>query len=74
MTTFPFDFNNTDPRVLTILVIGTEEKVRGYIQSQHQKGFAEVSVWSNIIPVPNCSGKFISILNKITTAQQNLES
>ncbi|NJO42731.1 MAG: hypothetical protein HC865_19475 [Cyanobacteria bacterium RU_5_0] len=64
MTSFPFEFDNSDPRILTILVIGTEEKVRGYIQWQHQKGFAEVGAWSEIIPVPNCPGKYMSLLNK----------
>ena len=68
MTTFPFNFNNTDPRVLTILVIGTQEKVRSYIVNQYQKGFADISAWSTVIPVPNCPGKFMSLLNKIPTA------
>ena len=74
MTAFPFNFNNTDPRVLTILVIGTQEKVRSYILSQHHKGFAEIGAWSNIIPVPNCPGKFMSILNKIPTEQECSDS
>ena len=58
-------FDNSDPRILTILVIGTEEKVQGYIWSQQQSGFAEVGNWSRLLPVPNCPGKVMSILSKI---------
>jgi hypothetical protein len=67
MTTFPLDLQNIDPRTLTILIIGTKEQVKGYIVNQHQKGLAELSAWSEIIPVPNSPGKFMSIFHKITT-------
>ena len=57
-------FDNNDPRMLTILVIGTEEKVRGYLWLQQQNGFAAVGDWSRFLPVPNCPDKVMSILNK----------
>lgn len=57
-------FDNNDPRILTILVIGTEERVQGYIRAQYQNGFAEVNAWSRLLPVPNCPGKVMSILNQ----------
>jgi hypothetical protein len=58
-------FDNHDPRILTILVIGPEEKVQGYIWLQQQHGFAPPGDWSKLLPVPNCPGKVMSILNKI---------
>lgn len=67
MTTFPLNLQNTDSRFLTILIIGTKEQVKAYIVNQHQQGLAEVSAWSEIIPVPNYPGKFMSIFNKITS-------
>lgn len=57
-------FDNSDPRILTVLVIGTEEKVQGYLCLQQQNGFAAVGDWSRLLPVPNCPGKVMSILNK----------
>jgi hypothetical protein len=57
-------FDNSDPQILTILVIGTEGKVQSYIWAQHQNGFAAVGDWSRCLPVPNCPGKVMSILNK----------
>jgi hypothetical protein len=58
------NFDNNDPRIFTVLVIGTEERVQGYIRAQHQTGLAEVNAWSRLLPVPNCPGKVMSILNQ----------
>jgi hypothetical protein len=58
-------FDNDDPRILTVLVIGTEERVQSYIWLQQRNGFAAVGDWSRLLPVPNCPGKVMSILNKI---------
>jgi hypothetical protein len=58
------NFDNTDPRVLTILLIGTEDKIRAYIHQQHRLGVTEAGAWSKLLPVPNCSGKVMSLLNK----------
>jgi len=58
-------FDNHDPRVLTVLAIGTEEKVQNYIWLQQRNGYAAVGDWSRLLPVPNCPGKVMSILNKV---------
>jgi hypothetical protein len=57
-------FDNHDPRIFTVLVIGTEEHIRTYIHQQHYFGVTEAGTWSKLFPVPNCPGKFMSILNK----------
>ena len=56
---------NPDPRILTLLVIGTADNVRAHILRQHSLGVAEVGAWSKLIPVPSCPGKFMCILNRI---------
>jgi len=56
---------NPDPRVLTLLVIGTADNVRAHILRQHSLGVAEVGSWSKLIPVPNCPDKFMAVLNRI---------
>jgi len=56
---------NPDPRILTLLVIGTADNVRAHILRQHSLGVAEVGSWSKMIPVPNCPDKFMCILNRI---------
>jgi hypothetical protein len=61
-------FDNSDPRMLTVIVIGTEEKVQGYLWLQQQNGFAAVGDWSRFLPVPNCPGKVLSILSKPVSA------
>ncbi len=61
---FPFNFNNLDSRVLTVLVIGTPENIRNYMLTQYRFGFAPVDAWTQILPVPNCPGKFMSLLNR----------
>ena len=57
-------FDNDDPYILTILLIGTEDHIRTYIHQQHNLGLTEAGTWSRLLPVPNCPGKFMSILNK----------
>ncbi|BAZ53502.1 hypothetical protein NIES4103_61800 [Nostoc sp. NIES-4103] len=72
MTTATFNlenFGNCDPRVLTILVIGTEENIRNYIYSQRYLGI-EVNTWSKIIPVSSCPGKYMSLLNRTIIPNQ----
>ncbi|MBI4781393.1 MAG: hypothetical protein HY785_08705 [Oscillatoriophycideae cyanobacterium NC_groundwater_1537_Pr4_S-0.65um_50_18] len=56
---------NPDPRILTLLVIGTEDNVRAHILRQHSLGVAEVSAWSRPIPVPHCPDKVLCVLNRI---------
>jgi hypothetical protein len=58
------NFSNSDLSVLTVLVVGTEKNVRSYIYNQHRLGVVEVSAWSKTIPVPNCPGKLMSLLNR----------
>lgn len=57
-------FDNNDPRILTVLLIGTEDRIKAYIHRQHRLGVTEAGGWSKLLPVPNCPGKFMSILNK----------
>jgi hypothetical protein len=56
---------NPDPRILTTLVIGTEDNVKAYILRQHTLGVAEVSAWSKPLPVPHHSDKVMCVLNRI---------
>lgn len=56
---------NPDPRVLTLLVIGTEDHVRSHILRQHTLGVAEATTWSKLLPVPNCPDKVMAVLNRI---------
>ncbi|GAB4234180.1 MAG: hypothetical protein Kow00121_61990 [Elainellaceae cyanobacterium] len=57
-------FDNSDPHILTVLLIGTEDHSRTYIHQQHRLGTIEAGLWSRLLPLPNCPSKFISILNK----------
>ena len=59
-------FKNDDPRILTVLVIGTQENVRSHILRQHTLGVAEAGAWSKPIPVPSCPDKVLCVLNRIT--------
>ena len=58
-------FDNTDPRILTLLAIGTEENVKAHILRQHTLGVDEAGSWSKPIPVPNCPGKVMCVLNRL---------
>ncbi len=56
---------NPDPRILTLLVVGTEDNVRAHILRQHTLGVAEAGTWSKPIPVPHCPDKVMCVLNRI---------
>ena len=56
---------NPDPRILTTLVIGTEDNVRAHILRQHTLGVTEASAWSKPLPVPNCPDKVMCVFNRI---------
>jgi hypothetical protein len=65
-TLFDFGrFDNADPRVLTLIVIGTEENVRAHILRQHTLGVAEAGLWSKPLPLSQCPDKVISILSRV---------
>lgn len=34
-------FDNNDPRILTVLLIGTEDRIKAYIHRQHRLGVTE---------------------------------
>ena len=61
----PLQSINPDPRILTLLVIGTTDNVPSHILRQHALGVAEAGSWSKLIPVPSCPDKFMCILNRI---------
>jgi len=56
---------NPDPRILTIVIIGTPENVEEYILEQYLRGYAEIYEWSKPQPVPGSPGKVIVVLNRI---------
>ncbi|MDX2213788.1 MAG: hypothetical protein SFY66_10935 [Oculatellaceae cyanobacterium bins.114] len=56
---------NPDPRILTLLVIGTEDNVRAHILRQHTLGVIEAGQWSRLLPVPNCPDKVMSVHNRV---------
>lgn len=58
-------FHNADPRILTVLLIGTEENVKAHILRQHTLGLAEAGGWSKPLPLPNCPGKVLCIFNRV---------
>jgi hypothetical protein len=65
-TLFDFGrFDNADPRILTLIVIGTEENVRAHILRQHTLGVAEAGLWSKPLPLSQYPGKVISILSRV---------
>ena len=43
--------------------IATEDNIRAYIHRQHRLGVTEAGAWSRLLPMPNCPGKVMSILN-----------
>jgi hypothetical protein len=57
-------FDNEDPHILTVLLIGTEDHIRIYIHRQHSLGVTEAGAWSRLLPIPNCPGKVMSLLNQ----------
>lgn len=61
----PDQFNNPDPRILTLIIIGTEENVRSHILRQHSLGVVEAGAWSKPLPMPQSPGKVMCIFNRI---------
>ena len=57
------NFDNPDPHILTVLLIGTDDQIRTYIHRQHSAGITEAGAWSKLLPLSNCPGKVMSILN-----------
>lgn len=62
---FDFETVNDDPRIFTILLIGTEESVKAHILRQHTLGLTEAGTWSKPLPLPNCPDKVVCIVNKV---------
>jgi len=56
---------NPDPRILTLLVIGTEDNVRAHILRQHTLGVTEAGAWSKPMPMPHCADKVMCVFNRI---------
>ncbi len=56
---------NPDPRLLTIVVIGTPANVETYIRDQYLRGYAKVYEWSKPQPAPDGSHKVLVALNRI---------
>ncbi|GAB4231583.1 MAG: hypothetical protein Kow00121_59820 [Elainellaceae cyanobacterium] len=59
------NFPNDDPRVLTLIIIGTEDHIKAHILRQHTLGVVEAGAWSKPLPLPNCSDKVICIHNRV---------
>ncbi len=53
------NFDNDDPRILTVLLIGTQENVKAHILRQHTLGLTEASAWSKPLPTLNCPDKVL---------------
>ena len=58
-------FDNADPRILTILIVGTPDHVRAHILRLHTLNVAEAGSWSKLLPLPNCPDKVMSVLNRM---------
>jgi hypothetical protein len=56
---------NPDPRLLTIVVIGTRENIEAYTRDQHLRGYAKLYEWSKPQPAPDCPAKVLVALNRI---------
>ncbi|NJL38277.1 MAG: hypothetical protein HC899_17180 [Leptolyngbyaceae cyanobacterium SM1_4_3] len=54
---------NPERERLRILVIGSRDGVIETIHDLHRRGFAEVGLWSSLLPVPS-SGEVMSILTR----------
>jgi alkanesulfonate monooxygenase SsuD/methylene tetrahydromethanopterin reductase-like flavin-dependent oxidoreductase (luciferase family) len=54
---------NPDRERLRVLIIGSRDGVIETIHDLHHRGFAEVSLWSPLLPAPN-SGEVMSILTR----------
>ena len=56
---------NPDPRLLTIVVIGTAETLDRYMREQHLRGYAKTYEWSKPQPAPDSADKLLIALNRI---------
>jgi hypothetical protein len=56
---------NSDPRILSIIVIGTPENVATYIRDQHLRGYAKTYEWSQPQPALDRPGKVATVLHRI---------
>jgi hypothetical protein len=54
---------NPDRERLRVLVIGSRDGVVETIHDLHHRGFAEVGLWSPLLPAPS-SGEVMSILTR----------
>jgi hypothetical protein len=54
---------NPDRERLRVLIIGSRDGVVETIHDLHHRGFAEVSLWSPLLPAPS-SGEVMSILTR----------
>ncbi|KAM3090962.1 hypothetical protein ACKFKG_27550 [Phormidesmis sp. 146-35] len=61
---FPALVGNTNPRFLTIAVIGLPDYVEDYILQQYTYGFAQPDEWSQPMPVIGRPGKVVTVLNR----------
>lgn len=59
------NFNNDDPRILTVLLIGMEENVKAHILRQHTLGLTEAGEWSKPLSILNSPNKVLCIVNRI---------
>ncbi|GAB4434019.1 MAG: hypothetical protein D6742_15900 [Cyanobacteria bacterium J069] len=57
-------FYNDDPDILTTIVIGARSHVQSHILRQHTLGVVEAGAWSRLIPLPQCPGKVMSLVNR----------
>jgi hypothetical protein len=54
---------NPDRERLRVLIIGSRDGVTETIYDLHHRGFAEVGLWSPLLPAPS-SGEVMSILTR----------
>jgi hypothetical protein len=58
-----FALQNPDRERLRVLIIGSRDGVTETIYDLHHRGFAEVGLWSPLLPAPS-SGEVMSILTR----------
>ncbi|MBD1866696.1 hypothetical protein H6F95_05120 [Cyanobacteria bacterium FACHB-471] len=54
---------NSERERLRVLIIGSRDGVTETIYDLHRRGFAEVGLWSPLLPAPS-SGEVMSILTR----------
>lgn len=58
-----FALQNPERERLRVLIIGSRDGVTETIYDLHRRGFAEVGLWSPLLPAPS-SGEVMSILTR----------